>query len=284
MNTISREQLRNLLLERLTSDEFDDLCFYHFPEVHAQFTDGTTRSTRVRKLIEYCDTRRNQRNLLLEKIYVVNPELKPSASPDSNPPEPSFPEMVLLDPPTHPQPSHASLSLPRQYWLMGVSAIAVLLLVVSVVSAMFNGDTLIPSEQNATVQTLVATYTPTSLATSTPTATPTATPIPTPLPDAAACGDIPEPVNASVVPATCVYQGTTIVARFTGFTAGEAVSVAVTTPNGQVGTQQTIVGDSGGVKITYETAVLAPGLWQVEVGGAGESAASIAFFVVVVSQ
>lgn len=141
-------------------------------------------------------------------------------------------------------------------------------------------STPLPLPTDTPLPTLTPTDTPTPAPTSTTTPTPTVTPTPIPMPNAAQCGDIPAPVDATVEPATCVFQGTTIEMNFSGFAAGEDVSVVVTTPDGQVGGQQTTAGESGGVKITYDTTGLAPGLWQVQVSGTGGNTASAAFTVV----
>lgn len=64
-------QIRQLITNYLTPEEFNDLVYYHFPAVNSQFADGQTQPARIRFLIEYCKTHQEIAKLL-EKIGEIN--------------------------------------------------------------------------------------------------------------------------------------------------------------------------------------------------------------------
>lgn len=63
-----RGKLRAMIAERLSEDEFNDLCSDHFPEVARNFAAGQSRAARVRALIEYAE---NHSKLVALKVTLI---------------------------------------------------------------------------------------------------------------------------------------------------------------------------------------------------------------------
>lgn len=68
-------EVRQLLETALTTDEFNDLCLDHFPDVYKQFTTGQTHSHRIRLLVDYA----SKRDRLAEIASTVGPSTSSSA-------------------------------------------------------------------------------------------------------------------------------------------------------------------------------------------------------------
>ncbi|MDY6784355.1 MAG: alpha/beta hydrolase [Cyanobacteriota bacterium] len=64
--------IRQLIRKALTSQDFDDLVFDHFPSVQEQFTSGQTQSYRIRILLDYAKKHREIEKLL-KAIKEINP-------------------------------------------------------------------------------------------------------------------------------------------------------------------------------------------------------------------
>ena len=62
------------LIKNLTDQEFQDLVFYHFPEIQQQFTPGMTQSEQIRLLLEHID-RHQELHYFLEKIEQERPDI-----------------------------------------------------------------------------------------------------------------------------------------------------------------------------------------------------------------
>lgn len=68
----SRSVIRKLIVEDLSEQEFNDLCFDYFPFVTANFAEGQARGARVRSLIEYAEKHGKIENLL-DALAEINP-------------------------------------------------------------------------------------------------------------------------------------------------------------------------------------------------------------------
>lgn len=63
---VNTRVLRQLLLAAFDDEDFTNLCFDHFPEVHSRFSGGMSRSGKVQELIDYC-----QRRLVFDKLLAL---------------------------------------------------------------------------------------------------------------------------------------------------------------------------------------------------------------------
>jgi hypothetical protein len=66
------KQIRQLIENAVSDDDLSNLCIDEFPRVYNQFTQGQTRSQRIRSLVEYA-TQQNKFNKLLSAIEHINP-------------------------------------------------------------------------------------------------------------------------------------------------------------------------------------------------------------------
>jgi ankyrin repeat protein len=64
---------RRLVKNALTAEDLNHLCFFYFPEVHAQFTEGQTHLQRLVLLLKHAETRR-QVDTLRAAVREVNPK------------------------------------------------------------------------------------------------------------------------------------------------------------------------------------------------------------------
>jgi hypothetical protein len=65
-------EIRKLIMNAFGDDEFHDLCFDHFKIVYDSFTNGQTKNSRIRALVEYAE-KQQKVDVLLEKIALENP-------------------------------------------------------------------------------------------------------------------------------------------------------------------------------------------------------------------
>jgi len=91
--------MRRVILQRLSDVEFADLCFDDFRAIHNEFTEGQSRSTRVRILVEYAENHQEldklaaalrSVNAAAYEEYLTQRRSEKKASEDSS--EPSDPE------------------------------------------------------------------------------------------------------------------------------------------------------------------------------------------------
>jgi formylglycine-generating enzyme required for sulfatase activity len=66
------ETIRQLVMAAFNDKELSDFCFGHFDAVYQDFTEGQTKSQRVRQLVDFA-TRRGQLDALLAEIKEANP-------------------------------------------------------------------------------------------------------------------------------------------------------------------------------------------------------------------
>ena len=85
------------LLNALSDEEIDNLCFHHFPDVYGQFSRGLSKGEKILRLIEYC----RNRNLL--------PQLEDLATRAAAPTCPAAAAALLAQMPTDALPPHAPL-------------------------------------------------------------------------------------------------------------------------------------------------------------------------------
>ncbi len=64
--------VRRLVEQSLTADEFSTLCFDHFSDVYNQFTDSQTHTLRIRLLIDYA-SRRKRLGDVVSAVRAMNP-------------------------------------------------------------------------------------------------------------------------------------------------------------------------------------------------------------------
>ncbi len=98
------------------------------------------------------------------------------------------------------------------------------------------------------------------------------------------CTDVPDPVNANIRPAKCVYEGEEIVIDIYGFKPDEQVGFWITDPDGDiVGTQDTVsIGDTGAIyDMPFDTSGMAAGLWSIIFEGTSSGNRSMVYFRVI---
>ena len=83
MTEPDRGTIRKLIESRLTDDEFQNLCLDNFPDVSRQFTEGQTRSHRIRLLVDFA-SRRNRLAELSDSVSKVNPIRGQLSMPQAN--------------------------------------------------------------------------------------------------------------------------------------------------------------------------------------------------------
>jgi Tol biopolymer transport system component len=97
-----------------------------------------------------------------------------------------------------------------------------------------------------------------------------------PIPDPGLCTDVPDPMNATISPAKCVYQGDTVRINIVGFQPNEQFVFTVTAPDGQSqsSAQKGTVQATGELNdILYDTMPMQPGIWSVSfIGDSGHTA------------
>jgi hypothetical protein len=71
--------VHGLIRDRLTDDDFLDLCQQYFPAVDRQFTTGQTRGQRIRLLLDYVQTRRDL-SALLAAVKAIRPDVVAAAT------------------------------------------------------------------------------------------------------------------------------------------------------------------------------------------------------------
>jgi hypothetical protein len=70
--TVSTADVRRLLTETFTDQEFEAFCFDYFPQVQTDFSAGMSKGERIQSLLEYCE-RRNAGSDLVELLRAVRP-------------------------------------------------------------------------------------------------------------------------------------------------------------------------------------------------------------------
>lgn len=113
-------EVRELLTQALTQDEFDALCFDHFRAVADSFSDSMSRSQRTQKLLEYCD-----KHVEIEKLLDLVRKKNPTRYAEFAP--------RFRSPVTLPTLTRRGRSLPT-LTLIGVGAVTVVLLVIGIAS------------------------------------------------------------------------------------------------------------------------------------------------------
>ncbi len=71
MEELTIAEIRQLIETALTDDELSDLCMDEFPKVFNEFTEGQTKSAKIRSLVDYAD-RQGELDKLLAAIERIN--------------------------------------------------------------------------------------------------------------------------------------------------------------------------------------------------------------------
>ncbi|NJN66855.1 MAG: TIR domain-containing protein [Chloroflexaceae bacterium] len=82
------EELHDILVHAVNSEELKTWCLQHFREVYDNFADGMQKGTMVRHLIEHCE-HRNERDKLVKLLREKRPGLFPGAPAPVAPPVPA---------------------------------------------------------------------------------------------------------------------------------------------------------------------------------------------------
>ncbi len=98
------------------------------------------------------------------------------------------------------------------------------------------------------------------------------------------CAGIPEPVNAIILPGTCVTRGEQLSIDIFGFESNERIGFWLTAPDDSVvGTKETFsIGESGQARgIPIDTSEFPPGLWSLVFEGTSSGHRSIVYFKII---
>ncbi len=68
---VNTQVLRNLIKESLSDEELGIFCYDHFREVYHQFGTGMSKTVKIQRLIEYCNSH-HQVDILLQKLREAN--------------------------------------------------------------------------------------------------------------------------------------------------------------------------------------------------------------------